>query len=127
MRNHHVKVASRDQIPHPLIAVVAEVFSDQYTHTQINSRFYYAGFPGDPPEGNRQESCHDWLRPSLTLGKPILGGAAPVTQHTIGTLSCHHLRERLREISASSPHAIDPANQCRHQSRKVHHINSSRC
>jgi hypothetical protein len=44
-----VTVASTDEIPYPLIAVVAEVFSKQYTHTEIDSRFYYANFPPEPP------------------------------------------------------------------------------
>jgi hypothetical protein len=62
MHNNCIIVPVSDEIPYPLIAVVAEVFSKQYTHTEINSRFYYANFPPEPPDGNKQEKCHDWLR-----------------------------------------------------------------
>jgi hypothetical protein len=60
--DNHGTVASAVEIPYPLIAVVAEVFSKQYTHTEIDSRFYYANFPPKPPDGNKQQKCHDWLR-----------------------------------------------------------------
>jgi hypothetical protein len=39
----------------------ADVFSTQYTHTQIDSRFYSAGFPPNAPDGNKQQKCHKWL------------------------------------------------------------------
>lgn len=65
-------VASQDEIPYPLIAVVAEVFSKQYTHTEIDSRFYYANFPSGSPSGNKQQKCHDWLRlGNRELSKPL--------------------------------------------------------
>jgi Abortive infection C-terminus len=48
-------------IPVPLISVIADVFSSYYTHTQIDSRFFAAGFPPQPPEGNKQQKCHIWL------------------------------------------------------------------
>jgi hypothetical protein len=50
-----------NKIPAPLVAVVAEVFSAYYTHTEIDSRFFAAAFPGNPPEGNKQQKCHKWL------------------------------------------------------------------
>jgi Abortive infection C-terminus len=49
------------QIPVPLIAVVAAIFDAQYTHTQIESRFFAAGFPAPAPAGNKQQKCHNWL------------------------------------------------------------------
>ncbi len=51
----------QSKIPVPLIAVVAEVFDAQYTHTQIDSRFFAAGFPAPAPGGNKQQKCHNWL------------------------------------------------------------------
>jgi len=50
------------QIPMPLVAVISDVFSTYYTHTQIESRFFMAGFPQEVPEGNKQQKCHEWLR-----------------------------------------------------------------
>ena len=49
------------KIPVPLIAVVADIFSQHYTHTEIDSRFFAAGFPADVPMGNKQQKCHAWL------------------------------------------------------------------
>jgi hypothetical protein len=100
-------VASADQIPYPLIAVVAEVFSDQYTHAQINSRFYYADFPGDPPVGNKQEKSHDWLRrgnrdlpnPLASLGKLLeeLMESIPPSDGWPGRETSPHPSETRRE------------------------------
>lgn len=49
-------------IPIPLLAVIAEEMGGAYTHTEINSRFMRAGFSGDPPDGNKVQTCQAWLR-----------------------------------------------------------------
>lgn len=50
------------RIPPALIGTVAPVLVDAYTHAQLNSLFHAAGFPGDPPEGNKELKCQNWLR-----------------------------------------------------------------
>lgn len=49
-------------IPSPLIGVIAEVFSEHYTHAEIDSQFAYADAPGDPPDGNKVKKTLEWLR-----------------------------------------------------------------
>ncbi len=51
-----------NQIPPALIGVASKALSDAYTHTQLNSMFWAAGFPGDPPEGSKVAKCEGWLR-----------------------------------------------------------------
>ncbi len=49
-------------IPSPLKAVIGDIFSDLYSHSDIDARFYEANFPGQPPEGlNKKSKCHTWL------------------------------------------------------------------
>jgi hypothetical protein len=31
-------------------------------HAELNALFMQAGFPGDPPEGNKTQKCLSWLR-----------------------------------------------------------------
>jgi hypothetical protein len=50
------------QIPPALIGTTAPVLDGWYTHSQLNALFMSAGFPGDPPEGNKTEKCTRWLR-----------------------------------------------------------------
>ncbi|WP_353070249.1 abortive infection family protein [Tunturibacter empetritectus] len=89
------------KIPVPLVAVIADVFSNHYTHTEIDSRFFAAGFPADVPVGNKQQKCHAWLlranqqdeAPLLMVGRlieelmetvppPTLGGGeSPLEAH----------------------------------------------
>lgn len=49
-------------IPSPLIGVIGEIFSDHYTHSDIDRLFAYADAPGDPPEGNKVKKTVEWLR-----------------------------------------------------------------
>ncbi|MCB4825194.1 abortive infection family protein [Roseicella aerolata] len=49
-------------IPLPLIAVVADVLAERYTHDRLNLLFLEAGAPGDVPEGNKRAKCETWLR-----------------------------------------------------------------
>ncbi|NYF49762.1 hypothetical protein [Tunturiibacter gelidoferens] len=61
------------KIPVPLVAVIADVFSSHYTHTEIDSRFFAAGFPADVPPGNKQQKCHAWLlRANQQIEAPLL-------------------------------------------------------
>lgn len=81
------------QIPTPLVAVIADVFSNHYTHTQIDSRFLSAGFPSNPPEGNKQQKCLRWLLqanqqmhdPLATVGKLIEELMEVVPAHGLGS------------------------------------------
>jgi len=51
-----------EHIPSPLIGVIGEIFSDHYTHSDIDRLFAYADAPGDPPEGNKVKKTVEWLR-----------------------------------------------------------------
>ena len=50
------------QIPPSIIGTAAPVLAERYTHSELNSLFMANGFPGDPPEGNKEKKCLDWLR-----------------------------------------------------------------
>jgi hypothetical protein len=51
------------KIPPAVIGVAATSLADYYTHANLNSLFYAAGFPGDPKEGaNKVDKCLDWMR-----------------------------------------------------------------
>lgn len=52
----------QNQIPPALIGVASKLLSDAYTHAQLNSMFWAAGFPGDPPDGSKVTKCEGWLR-----------------------------------------------------------------
>jgi hypothetical protein len=49
-------------LPLPLIAVVADVLAEEYTHQRLNLLFLEAGAPGDVPEGSKTTKCETWLR-----------------------------------------------------------------
>jgi hypothetical protein len=49
-------------IPPAMIGVTAPILDGTYTHAQLNSLFMSAGFPGDPPQGNKTQKCQDWMR-----------------------------------------------------------------
>ncbi len=50
------------QIPPALIGTTAPILDAHYTHAELNALFMQAGFPGDPPEGNKTQKCLSWLR-----------------------------------------------------------------
>src|SRR6266496_2322562 len=50
------------QIPPALIGTTGPILDAHYTHAELNSLFMQAGFPGDPPEGNKTQKCLSWLR-----------------------------------------------------------------
>lgn len=52
------------KIPPAVIGTVSPILAQAYTHAQLNALFWSAGFPGDPPEGNKIEKCQEWLRRS---------------------------------------------------------------
>ncbi|MBS0564185.1 MAG: abortive infection family protein [Proteobacteria bacterium] len=56
------KTSLTKHIPSPLIGVIGEIFSDHYTHSDIDRLFAYADAPGDPPEGNKVKKTVEWLR-----------------------------------------------------------------
>jgi hypothetical protein len=49
-------------IPPSVIGTVSPILAFAYTHSELNNLFMSAGFPGDPPEGNKQDKCRNWLR-----------------------------------------------------------------
>jgi len=51
-----------DRIPSPIIGVLGEIFSDYYTHSDIDRLFAYADAPGDPPDANKVKKTVEWLR-----------------------------------------------------------------
>ena len=52
----------RQRIPSPLIALLGEVFSNEYTHPQINNLFEYADAPTIEHGGNKVQKTMDWLK-----------------------------------------------------------------
>src|SRR5882757_7287554 len=50
------------QIPPALIGTTGPILDAHYTHAELNSLFMQAGFPGDPPEGNKTQKCLSWMR-----------------------------------------------------------------
>jgi hypothetical protein len=50
------------QIPSSLIGTAGPILDTHYTHAELNALFMQAGFPGDPPEGNKTHKCLSWLR-----------------------------------------------------------------
>ena len=52
----------RQRIPSPLIGLLGEVFSNEYTHTQINNLFEYADAPTIEHGGNKVQKTMDWLK-----------------------------------------------------------------
>jgi Abortive infection C-terminus len=50
------------QIPPALIGTTAPILDTHYTHAELNALFMQAGFPGDPPEGNKIQKCLSWMR-----------------------------------------------------------------
>lgn len=52
----------QSKIPPSIIGVVGPILADAYTHARLDALFYSAGFPGDPPDGNKINKCLQWLR-----------------------------------------------------------------
>lgn len=51
------------KIPLAVIGVAANSLAQYYTHANLDSMFYAAGFPGDPKENaNKVDKCLDWMR-----------------------------------------------------------------
>jgi hypothetical protein len=50
------------KIPPSLIGTAAPALAKAFTHSGLNSLFPAHGFPGDPPEGNKEDKCLAWLR-----------------------------------------------------------------
>lgn len=54
---------TRTTIPLRVVGVVAQVLGDHYySHSRLNTLFWEAGAPGDPPQGNCVDKCSRWLR-----------------------------------------------------------------
>jgi hypothetical protein len=72
----------RQEIPGPVLSVVADILSTAETHASLDSLFMYAEAPGDPPEGSKHVKALSWLRrvnkdtdvdPLKVLGRLIEG------------------------------------------------------
>lgn len=51
-----------NQIPSPLISVVADTVAMRETHASLDSLFLYGGAPEDPPPGSKHVKALEWLR-----------------------------------------------------------------
>lgn len=50
-------------IPNSVIGAVASVIGDHYySHSRLNTLFMESGAPGEPPEGNCEKKCTNWLK-----------------------------------------------------------------
>jgi hypothetical protein len=56
-----MRVLPSPQIPKPLTAFLAGVIAQRNTHGTINRKFQMYGAPGDPPDGNKEDKCLQWL------------------------------------------------------------------
>jgi hypothetical protein len=50
------------QISQAIIGTTAPILEAHYTHAGLDALFTQAGFPGDPPDGNKLQKCLAWLR-----------------------------------------------------------------
>ncbi len=50
------------RIPSPVIGLLGEIFSDTYTHSDIDRLFTFADAPEQKSEGNKVQKTVDWLR-----------------------------------------------------------------
>lgn len=50
------------KIPSPVIGILGEIFSENYTHADIDRLFAYADAPEENPGGNKVQKSVDWLR-----------------------------------------------------------------
>lgn len=91
-------MTSNEKIPAPVIGVLGQVFSDYYTHAQIDGVFAYADAPGEPPEGNKVQKTMDWLR---AVNKE--------TEHPLKTLGV--LLEDFLEQDSDDPRIVSWWNQ----------------
>lgn len=48
-------------IPRPIVSQIASIFSQIYTHKDLNSIFLRADAPGDVPDCNKQDKITEWL------------------------------------------------------------------
>ncbi len=56
-----MRVLPAPQIPKPLSAFLATVFAQRNTHGTIDTKFQMYGAPGDPPVGNKEQKCLQWI------------------------------------------------------------------
>lgn len=49
------------KLPNPVLAVIAEVLANAYSHDRLNILFAQRGAPGEPPAGSKPVKCHAWL------------------------------------------------------------------
>ena len=54
---------SAPRIPNPVAVVVGQVLGcHYYSHRRLNNLFVEKGAPGDPPVGNCEDKCIEWLK-----------------------------------------------------------------
>src|SRR5487761_1569091 len=68
------------KIPGPLIAIVSQIISDRYTHSELDNRFLQAGFPTEVPAGNKLNKCRAWLSEANKSLKNPLGNLAKLIE-----------------------------------------------
>jgi hypothetical protein len=52
----------RKMIPMPIVALVARLYEEQYTHSQFENIFYQSGTKTESPGGNKLQRVTGWLR-----------------------------------------------------------------
>ncbi len=104
------------KIPNPVIGLLGQIFSDLYTHADIDRLFTYADAPGMPPEGNKINKTVEWLRrtnqesksPLQVLGalledimeKETIGDELPWEEESAYTQELGRYRQKIVEALA---------------------------
>ena len=52
---------SENSIPRPIISLISNILSKNYTHAELNTHFMHADAPGEAPDGNKLIKCQEWL------------------------------------------------------------------
>ena len=103
----------KQDIPKPIIASVVTIFSNRYTHAELNNLFLYSDAPWDALEGSKAKRVEDWLMacnknsdsPLKFLGKILEGYMerdfeAEFWKEDEFTKSYNEEREKFRKILA---------------------------
>lgn len=100
-----------NRIPSPIIGVLGEIFSEYYTHAEIERLFAFADAPVDAPEGNKVQKTVDWLK--------LVNRDSANPLDVLGSL----LEELLEKEPEESPHGFNASeapwsvNLRKHQAR----------
>lgn len=99
-----------DRIPSPVIGVLGEIFSDYYTHSDIDRLFAYADAPGDPPDANKVKKTVEWLR--------VTNKQASSPLAVLGSLIEDILERELWDAANAEPWQSEPEWSVEHRERQ---------